>query len=194
MKRLLLLPLLIIFIGCYNIKKAEKQLNKANEKFPELVAEKTKKWYPCKEVEIKTDSSAYKKWLAVIDSILQSGKDTVIVTDVDTLEITTPGDCSKFKNTIAALSSQLDKANKTINLIKNKVTIAPAVHDTIIKIDSASIFSLLKKNEQLTKEKEDAHKEKDKYIKKYNNSLIFAISLLIALIISIILNLIKYRK
>lgn len=184
MKYLALLPLFII--GCYTPKKAEKQLDKANKEYPFLVAEKLSNWYPCKEVEIKTDSSAYKKWMAALDSILNlnKGEDTLFVTD--TIEVISQ-ECTAYKNKIIAISSQLEKAKQTINLIRNKVINPPAIHDTIIKLDSAQIVILSDKLKQSEAEKEKQQKKHDFWFK-------FGISFLIAFFISLIFNMLKYIR
>jgi hypothetical protein len=183
MKRILLLPLILI-VGCYTHKKAEKQLDKAKDKYPVLVALKTSEWYPCKEVEIKTDSSAYKKWLASLDSILNKGEDTVHITD--TLEITTQ-ECTAYKNKIIAISSQLTKAKQTINLIRSRVINPPAIHDTIIKLDSTQIVILSEKLKQ-------SEAEKEKHEKKHGFWFKFGISFLVAFLISLIFNILKHTK
>ena len=185
MKRILLLPLVLI-IGCYTHKKAEKQLDKAKDKYPVLVALKTADWFPCKEIEVKTDSSAYKKWKNALDSILNlnKGEDTVFVTD--TLEITTQ-ECTAYKNKIIAISSQLTKAKQTINLIRNKTINPPAIHDTIIKLDSTQIVILSDKLKQ-------SESEKEKHQKKHSLWLKLGISFLVAFLISLIFNILKYTK
>ena len=183
MKRILLLPLILI-IGCYSPKKAEKQLDKAKDKYPALVAQKTSNWYPCKEIEIKTDSSAYKKWLASLDSIFNKGEDTIHITD--TLEIISQ-ECTAYKNKIIAISSQLTKAKQTINLIRSRVINPPAIHDTIIKLDSTQIVILSEKLKQ-------SEAEKEKHEKKHGFWFKFGISFLVAFLISLIFNILKHIK
>jgi hypothetical protein len=195
MKRILLLPLILI-IGCYSPKKAEKQLDKAKDKYPALVAQKTSNWYPCKEIEIKTDSSAYKGWLDSINSIL--GGNLYIKPDTnwnnreyavhitDTIEITTQ-ECTAYKNKIIAISSQLTKAKQTINLIRSRVINPPAIHDTIIKLDSTQIVILSEKLKQ-------SEAEKEKHEKKHGFWFKFGISFLVAFLISLIFNILKHTK
>jgi hypothetical protein len=183
MKSICKIIFLVFFIGCYSPKKAERQLNKANENFPSIVAQKTSKWYPCKEVKVVTDSSAYKKWLASLDSIFNKGEDTVHI--IDTFEIISQ-ECTKYKNQIAAISSQLSKAKQTIGLIRSRVILAPAVHDTVIKLDSTQIVILTEKISTLEKEKEQ-------HGKKHNFWFKFGISFLIAFLISLIFNILKRK-
>ena len=184
MKSIYKIIFLIFFIGCYSPKKAERQLDKANDNYPGLVAQKTSKWFPCKEIKVKTDSSAYKKWMTSLDSLFDRGTDTIIV--VDSFE-TISTDCSTYKKDLIAISSQLNKANHTIRLIKNKITIAPAVHDTVIKLDSAQIVILSEKLKQSEAEKEKQEKKHDFWFK-------FGISFLVAFLISFIFNIFKYIR
>jgi hypothetical protein len=181
MKYILLLPLFII--GCYTPKKAQKQLDKAKDKYPILVALKASEWYPCKEIKIVTDSSEYKKWLDSINSILDKGEDTILITD--TLEIVSQ-ECTAYKNKIIAISSQLTKAKQTINLIRNKITNPPAIHDTIIKLDSTQIVIL-------TDKLNTSEKERQKQESKHNFWFKFGISFLIAFLISLIFNILKRK-
>lgn len=52
------LIVLLLLSGCYSAKKAEKQLNKAIDEFPEVAAKITREQFPCieKSVETKTDT------------------------------------------------------------------------------------------------------------------------------------------
>lgn len=188
MKRTLLSLIVIILglilTGCYTPKKAESQLNKAKENFPSIVAAKTSLWFPCKEIKTATDSSAYKKWLESMDSVFNWEKDTLIVTQTDTF--ISKLDCSDLKKSLSVTSSQLNKAKQIIRTIKSKVIIAPAVHDTIVKIDSAQIQILTDKYNQ-------SDKQRQQYEDKYNFWFKFGISFLILLLISIIFNMLKIK-
>ena len=74
-----------IFTSCYNQKKATKQLNKAHDIYPSLVADKLHKWYPEKNDSVKkgkpvyifktvTDTSKYKSLRKTIDSLFANNK------------------------------------------------------------------------------------------------------------------------
>lgn len=184
MKSIYKIIFLLFFIGCYSPKKADRQLDKAVSKYPSLVASKCSKLYPCKELKIVSDSSAYKKWMTSLDSLFDRGTDTIVV--IDSFE-TISTDCSTYKKDLIAISSQLNKANNTIRLIKNKITIAPAVHDTVIKLDSAQIVIL---SEKLSV----SEKEKEKEEKKHNFWFKFGVTFLVAFLISFIFNIFKYIK
>jgi hypothetical protein len=72
--------ILLTFIGCYSPKKADKQLNKAYINYPELVAEKSGKWFPCLPIEVKRDSVRYVAFLQRIDTLLEVKRDTILDT------------------------------------------------------------------------------------------------------------------
>lgn len=62
-----LLPILLIFTGCYTAKKAEQQVNKADSKFPEVVAKLARDKYPCTDL-LKPDTAIlYKDTTVFID-------------------------------------------------------------------------------------------------------------------------------
>ena len=75
--------LLLIFIcyGCYLPKKAERQLNKVEKYYPELVAKKSKELYPVTE---RIDSVEFVKWKDSISYVITSTSDTFINYHVDT--------------------------------------------------------------------------------------------------------------
>ena len=119
-----LLVSLVLLSSCYTMQKANKQLNKAQLNFPELVAKKSAEWFPCKTGKISSDSSDYLQWieqLNTIDTIYSI--DTIISTKTDTLKVVK--DCPKA-------------------LVKYKQLIkqAPAIHDTFVIENDAKIASL----------------------------------------------------
>jgi len=67
----------ILLAGCYPVKKAEKQTDKAYDKYPAMVAGKTRAWFPCNTIDSTVtfdttkvnDSSAY--FRAKADSLLK---------------------------------------------------------------------------------------------------------------------------
>lgn len=71
------LILLFIIAGCYPLKKAEKQTDKAYDHYPAMVAGKTRAWFPCNTIDSTVtfdttkvnDSSAY--FRAKADSLLK---------------------------------------------------------------------------------------------------------------------------
>jgi len=175
MKKYIYLSLVIV--GCYNVKKATKQLNKANDNYPEIVAKKTAEWYPCIPYDHKTDSSEYKLWLKSFDSInnLYLGS----------LSLAPAVLYSEVHDTI--VGKCLDK--KAIIQYKEVIKRMPPIHDTIYKIDSS-------KNFIVAKEKKDCEADRLDILKKYLKFKSYLIWLLIALCMSMCLNLIqlKFRK
>lgn len=69
--RLLLLSLLLLLVGCYSLKKATKQVRKANDSYPEMVAKFSQKEYPC--IDKKSDTTF------VYDTSYQTKIDTFII-------------------------------------------------------------------------------------------------------------------
>ena len=178
---------LFILLGCYNSRKAEKQLNKAQISYPEVVAKKTTQWYPCLPLRSKIDSSLYKQWMRGIDSLNElynSFKpDTVYIDNI----VIDSAECLNYYRENVGLKSKLVRANQFISSFNKKVLVMPVIHDTIIKIDSANSVVQASKIEALIK-------EKDSYSKKYTNSLRSSIWFLIALIVSLLINVIKFSK
>jgi hypothetical protein len=161
--------ILILFFlaSCYNSKKAEKEINKAQLNFPEVMAKKSAQLYPCKTEKIKSDSSKYKTVIKRIKQI-----DTAYFYAVDT---------------ICKLDTVLIEKNCTKVLYKYREILKdlPAVHDTTIVIDEAGITSLQYQLKHSTINTDD-------YKKKYFNSLWFNIWLLIAIVALILI--IKFKK
>jgi hypothetical protein len=57
---------LFFIYGCYLPKTAEKQLDKAQKKYPEIVAKKAQELYP-----VKTDSVEFIRWKTDIDTFVK---------------------------------------------------------------------------------------------------------------------------
>lgn len=80
---ILLLNLSILFTSCYTSDKAQKQVNKADSKYPEIVAKLARDKYPCTDL-LKNDTAiVFKDSLVFVDidcpDVIKSG--TVIKTD-----------------------------------------------------------------------------------------------------------------
>ena len=155
-----------LLLGCYTTQKANRQLNKAQLNFPELVAKKSAEWFPCKTGKIFSDSSEYIRWIEqfnTIDTIYSF--DTIISTKIDTIKLVK--DCPKA-------------------LIRYKQLIkqAPAIHDTFIINNDAQISSL---NYQI----DDYRKKYEKSQGHYIISVWFIVISLIILILSMLLKFFK---
>lgn len=168
---------LVVFflMGCYTQKKAEKELNKAQINYPEIVAKKSALWYPCSQFKGTSDSSAYILFIKQIDSLNQLKIDTVFATRFDTLYGTKFDTIVKF----SALKKCQDILTRYRSIYKN----VPAIHDTTIVVSTADKYTI----QYLENEREEAHK-------KYDRSTKLNIWLLIALIVSILLHLLRNKK
>ena len=65
-----LIPILFLF-SCNSVKKAGRQLNRIYANNPEIIASKTRSWFPCIPVEVKRDSTKYVAFLSHIDTLLK---------------------------------------------------------------------------------------------------------------------------
>ena len=148
--------LCVLVSSCYTNQKANKQLNKAQLNYPELVAKKSAEWYPCKTGKIISDSSELIRWIEQINTI-----DTVYKTLADTLIISK--DCPKA-------------------LIKYKYLLKklPSIHDTIIIESTAKQSALQLQLEAKTKELD---KVKSHYIGSIWAIVIALVILIISMII-----------
>lgn len=166
----ILTTILIIFflLGCYGPKKANKQLNKAQINFPEIVAEKSQLWYPCERFKGTSDSSQYNSFVKQIDSLNRLKLDSIFI--YDTLQ--------KFDTIV-----KLKKCQDIITKYKTLYKTIPAIHDTVIMVSTAEKYTI----KYLENEREDAHK-------RYDKSMKLNIWLLVALIVSILMHLFKSFK
>lgn len=118
---------IFILLGCYTAKNAEKAINKAKDKYPDVVAEKFSKLYPCDTVTIVRDSIQFKEWINEIHSF-----DTII----DTIRLK-------------------DKCPEILIKYRNIIKRVPPIHDTIKIKDRAESESWRLKYEVLRKEHEE---------------------------------------
>lgn len=157
--RLLLLSALLVLSSCYTQQKATNQIIKAKEKFPSVVSKKAAEWFPCKTIKVKSDSVRYK---------------TVIrkIKDIDT---------TYLMDTLFRLDTILIEKNCTKVLYKYREVLkeVPAVHDTIIQIDSAKLFTL-------TYERDAALLDKSKMEVKYKVFLKISFWLFLILLLALL--------
>lgn len=152
--------LLFLLASCYSVKKANKQLNKAQEIYPEATAKKCTLWYPCEQFKAVSDSSQYKLWIQQVDSLNELKIDTLIKFDT-VVNIRLVKDCQKL-------------VIKYRDIIRKY----PIIHDTIYKIDNAKLISI-------TIERNNALIERAKYEVKYKVFLKISFWLLLFLILII---------
>jgi len=159
-----LLLALVCLGSCYTPSKAKKELNKANDKYPQIVAGFTREKFPC----------------------IQKSSDTTTTTDTlfQYVNVDCPTDTSLTKGD----TIYLDKIKTQTRTIRTLVAVPQQtkVINHYIE-DSAKIKVMTYDNEQCNKklEKETAKAEKYWYWDK---------RLLIALIISLILNAFLIKK
>jgi len=152
--------LLFLFTSCYSVKKANKQLNKAQEIYAEATAKKCALWYPCEPFKSISDSSQYKLWIQQVDSLNQLKIDTLI----------------KF-DTVANIRL-VTNWQKIVTKYRDVIRKYPVIHDTIYKIDNAKLISI-------TIERDNALIDRAKYEVKYKVFLKISFWLLLFLILII---------
>lgn len=164
----------IFIVGCYSAKKATKDLNKAHDTYPEVVAKKTSEWYPCIPLVTKTDSNQYKEWLRKFDSLnnLYFGAISQLP---DTFNI-------EVHDTIK--EKCLDR--KAITKFREVLIKMPAIHDTIYKLDSSRNFLV-------AKGKDDCEKDRLSIMNKYLRYKDYLLWALFVMFVSIIFNIIQYK-
>jgi PBP1b-binding outer membrane lipoprotein LpoB len=116
--------ILFFFSSCYTAKQAEKDIDKAQEKFPEVVAKKSLEYYPCGIELIKTDTIEKIKWNTYVDSI----KEVVYRFKTDTII----NDCSQLKKKIKQQSEFIDGLQFALNNV-------PIIEKYVIINDSAKL-------------------------------------------------------
>lgn len=128
--RLFLLSVCFLLSSCYTQQKAIKQLNKAQERYPEQVAKKTALWYPYKPIKAISDSSKYKAWKRKLDTLNSIKIDSILITDT----------CYLFDTIVK--NKIVTDCNKIVTKYREIIKLLPTIHDTIVQIDSANIFAL----------------------------------------------------
>ena len=176
---------LVFIISC----STERELNKIKLNHPELMSKKAAEWYPCITIGNKIDSTLYKKWITSIDSInsLYVNYKPAVIKTIDTVFVIDSAECVKCQKDFGYISRRLSQANNTISSLNKKILTAPIIHDTIYKLDSARLTNYAEEINRL-------RNDKDSYVKKNENSMKLSIYFLIALILSVILNIIQFKK
>lgn len=126
------LPLLLL-IGCYGPKKAEKALDKAYRKQPVTFAKKANELFP-----IIVDSVKYIEWREKTDSIFKTVTDTIYHDSIQVREI--------IRNNY-----------KVITKLKEHIKTIPP----IIKADSSAIFKLTEYIKKVEKSKQHYKKKSE---------------------------------
>lgn len=116
--------ILLFFASCYTAKQAEKDIDKAQEKFPEVMAKKSLEFYPCGIELIKTDTIEKIKWNTYVDSI----KEVIYKFKTDTIV----KDCSQLKKKIKEQSEFIDGLQFALNNV-------PIIEKYVLIQDSAKL-------------------------------------------------------
>jgi len=173
---------LFLIMGCYTSHKAEKDLDKAQIKYPNIVAQKTSKWYPCGIIATSIDSSEIIGWGKTLDSISYVIKnDTINIVEVKEKDCKDSVLIKKYNDRLkVAMASSRNIISSLQKLLNKKPTIVKTIY---IK-DSATIY-------QLQTELNNIKKGKDEYQKKAEKGLKIIIFLIIALALSLLYNFIR---
>ena len=154
----------LLISSCYSLRDAERDLDKAKQYYPDVVAQRTRDWFPC-----------------------NTGSDTSIRTEYDFIEIACPGVDSVTKLDTIILTKT--KNPRSIFIEKQKIVGIPSETKYITKVvrDSAQIYSLE------TRVKGCAEELKH-YMGKAERRGQINLWLIILLTISMLLNVLKIRK
>ena len=124
MKRLLMIVLTIMMSSCYTSNKANKDINKAYENYPETVAAFARDKFPCKE----------------------TGIDSIVKTEYDFIEIKCP-DQAEQSQVIDTIYLTKQTKPKTYIVYKDKFVAIPSTTKIITKVvRDSSCEILLKKS------------------------------------------------
>jgi len=180
MKYIMIISLFFLS-ACYTSKNAEQDIEKAHQKYPELVAKKNSEWFPSGWQVLKLDE----KDKHIADSLFNELNGRVIILS-DTIEkLINQTDTIINCAGIDRIKQQLIQSKKIIDGLKIQLQKSPPVVYRSIKIqDSARIYYL---NSQLN----EANKNELRYRNKYEQLLKISIWLIIALGISLFFNFYK---
>jgi len=156
------LLIILLLWSCYLPKRAERQLDKVQSKYPELLAKKSAELYPIKQ---RIDSVEFVKWKDSIIYVLSTTSDTITNISIDTIS-----DCTQLKK-------RLSIANE---LLRRKVIPSKIAYIE----DSSKIFIL-------NKELQKSNVARDKYMSKYLFWIKFSVCILIILVLLLAILLIK---
>jgi hypothetical protein len=156
--------ILIFLASCFTERKAENQIDKAQYKFPEVVAKKSAQYYPCGKQLLRIDTCEIIEYRETIDSI-----DRI----VERLRIDTFKDCKSVR-------LKLVKSNQVIKQLREIIKNRPPIVRTILVEDTAKLKFLYS---EINKEKSKKEEYQVKYESMSKYTLWFAIALIISLLI-----------
>lgn len=161
----ILLLILWALSGCYSIKKAEQQVNRAAVSYPVLLAKKARSLFPCDTSSTVTmtssDSLGYQ---SVIDQLIEE-INRLSGALGDTVIIAIPGD-----TTCTAEMAIIRSLRKQIADLKPKIIRLPPIHDTVrirtSVIDQAAVQVCQSELSKVIAAFEPVMGERDKWKKK----------------------------
>lgn len=159
---------LLLLVGCYTAKKAEKDINKIQRKHPEVLAKKATLLFPTIR---KTDSSEFVNYLEQINVKI----DSQLVKINDTVIHNINPECVKIKK-------ELRNSYKFIKGLQETMNNIPQVIE--YREDSAKIYLCQSEYNKLSK-------DRDKYRNKCEFFKTLCIWILVFLILSLIGHIIK---
>ena len=167
------LILIILLSGCYTAKKADRQMNKAYVYHKALTAQKFSEWFPCETLQI--DSSDKIEYIYKTDTLLK-----YILRESEPINRILRDTIVRYYNGCDSLKKELKRAKGLIEHLTYEIQLKPIVYYKTI-VDSA-------RNVSLQNQLNQANEELKKRNKNYVMSLWWIIGLMIALLLSILLN------
>jgi hypothetical protein len=168
--------LVVLLSSCYSQKIANRQLNKAYIYHNGLTAQKFSQWFPCETLQI--DSSEKIQYIYKTDTLLK-----YILTETEPINRILQDTLIRYYNGCDSLKKELRRGKNLIDHLTEQIKIKPIVYYKTI-VDSA-------RNVSLQTQLNEANAELKKKSNNYLISLWFIIGLLIALIISLLINFFK---
>ena len=165
--------ILLLLSSCFSQKKAIRKINKVQIFYPEILAKKSSELYPCLNEVIKIDT---------IEKIKTDSINKIIETKIDSFKI--------IMNSIDTI-----KDVQKLNFYKNKLIGSYNLIASLQEqLKQPSIEKTIKVSDNTLKTQYDSLlKDYNDYRNKYEKLLKIFIYLLVALSISILLNVIKFR-
>jgi len=165
--------LIILLSGCYTAQKADRQMNKAYVYHKALTAQKFSEWFPCETLQI--DSSDKIEYIYKTDTLLK-----YILRESEPINRILRDTIVRYYNGCDSLKKELKRAKGLIEHLTYEIQLKPIVYYKTI-VDSA-------RNVSLQNQLNQANEELKKRNKNYVMSLWWIIGLMIALLLSILLN------
>lgn len=187
----LIIPFIILLTaGCSTLKQSTKQVEKAYIKYPGMVAEKTRGWFPIKETIRVGDTAAQNAWLRKAEAVIYDlqEKELAIQPEIVVPDVTVEADTSG--------RAQIAKLQGAINRLAILIRERPVIRDTIYQEDSAKVKAA---GDQVTAAREDAAaslKDANNWLKVADQRMKYLIWALLAviLLLLIIIVFVKLRK